>query len=59
VIETSAGTITSETGNFNLEVKDLPDKSVVRVSMIGFKARTFTIEELANKSLDSLQFGSG
>ena len=49
VIETSAGTITSETGSFKLEVKDLPDKSVVRVSMIGYKPRTFTIEELARK----------
>jgi CarboxypepD_reg-like domain len=49
VIETSVGTITSEKGNFKLEVKNLPNKSIVRFSMIGFKAKTFTIEELANK----------
>jgi len=49
VIETSVGTITSEKGNFKLEVKNLPNKSIIRFSMIGFKAKTFTIEELTNQ----------
>jgi len=49
VIETSVGTITDEKGNFKLEIKDLPNKSAIRFSMIGFKAQTFTIKELANK----------
>jgi hypothetical protein len=49
VMETSVGTITDEKGNFKLEVKNLPNQSAVRFSMIGFKAQTFTIEELAIK----------
>jgi len=49
VIETSVGTITDEKGIFRLEVKNLPGKSIVRFSMIGFKAQTISIEELAMK----------
>jgi hypothetical protein len=49
VIETSVGTITNEEGDFNLEVKGIPVNSRVRFSMIGFKSRIFTIEELSNK----------
>ena len=46
VIETTVGTITNERGNFRLDVKNLPPKSFVRISMIGFKARTYPIEQL-------------
>ena len=49
VIETSFGTITNEEGNFSLDIKGLPINSQVRISMIGFKSKTFTIEELSNK----------
>lgn len=49
VIETSYGTITDEKGNFKLEIKNLPNSLFVRFSMIGFKAKTYTIEELSNK----------
>jgi hypothetical protein len=49
VIETSSGTITDEEGNFNLEIKGLPVNSWVRFSMIGYKSKTFTIEELSDK----------
>lgn len=49
VINTPFGTITNEEGNFNLEVKGLPVNSFVRFSMIGFKSKTYTIEELSNK----------
>jgi hypothetical protein len=48
VIETSFGTITNEEGCFNLEVKGLSIKSLVRFSMIGYKSRTYTIEDLLN-----------
>jgi hypothetical protein len=46
VIGTTSGTITNENGNFRLDVKNLPAKSSVRISMIGFKARTFTLDQL-------------
>jgi len=49
VIETSTGTITNEAGNFKVDVKGLPINKVVRVSMIGFKSKTYTIEELSGK----------
>jgi len=49
VIETSVGTITDEKGNFKLDVKNLPNKSIVRFSMIGFKSHIYAIEELLNK----------
>jgi hypothetical protein len=49
VIETSFGTITNEEGNFNLEIKGLPVNAKVRFSMVGFKSKTFTIEDLSNK----------
>jgi hypothetical protein len=49
VIETSYGTITNENGNFNLDIKGLPVSSLVRFSIIGFKSRIFSIEELSDK----------
>ena len=49
VIETTFGTITNEKGNFRLDVINLPPKSIVRISMIGFKARTFTIDQLISE----------
>jgi hypothetical protein len=49
IIETSVATITNERGEFNLEIKGLPFNSLVRFSMVGFKSRNFTIQELINK----------
>lgn len=49
VIETTVGTVTSEKGDFLLDVKNLPSQSTVRISMIGYKSRTFTIDQLLNK----------
>jgi hypothetical protein len=49
VIGTTVGTITNEKGNFRLDVINLPPKSIVRISMIGFKSRTFTIDQLLIK----------
>jgi hypothetical protein len=46
VTETAVGTITDEKGNFRLDVNNIPPKSIVRISMIGFKARTFTLDQL-------------
>lgn len=49
VIETSSGTITNEEGKFRVDVKGLSINKVVRVSMIGFKSKSYTIEELLGK----------
>ncbi len=46
IVETAVGTITNETGNYNLDVIGLPVDSKVRFSMVGFQAQTYTIEEL-------------
>lgn len=49
VIETYSGTITNEEGKFSVDVKGLSINKVVRVSMIGYKSKTYTIEELLGK----------
>jgi hypothetical protein len=49
VVNTTSGTITNEQGKFTFAVKGLSTDAEVRFSMIGFKSRTFTIEELAGK----------
>jgi hypothetical protein len=49
VIGTTVGTITTDKGNFRLDVINLPPKSIVRISMIGYKSRTFTIDQLLIK----------
>lgn len=46
VMETTKGTITDENGNFILDVAGQSIKLPVRISMIGYKSLTFTIEEL-------------
>jgi len=49
IVKTHLGTITNENGKFNLEFKNQSPKAIVRFSMIGYKAQTFSIEELSNK----------
>ena len=49
IIKTPIGTITNESGKFNLEFKNQSPKAIVRFSMIGYKAQTFSIEELSEK----------
>jgi len=49
VIDTHLGIVTNEKGEFSIDVKGQSSKALVRVSMIGYKAQTFTIEDLANK----------
>jgi len=51
VMETSKGTITDENGNFNLDVTGQSIKLPVRISMIGYKSQTFTIEELSENQV--------
>lgn len=45
-IETTHGTISDEQGNFSLDVKGLPDSSLIRFSMIGYKPKTYKLKEL-------------
>ena len=49
IVKTPIGTITNESGKFNLEFKKQSPKAIVRFSMIGYKAQTFSIEELSDK----------
>ena len=49
IVKTPIGTITNEKGKFNLELKGQSPKAMVRFSMIGYKAQTFSVEELLNK----------
>ena len=49
VIDTSIGITTNEKGEFSLDVKGQSPKAKVRISMIGYKPQTFSIEELTNK----------
>lgn len=57
VMETTKGTITDENGNFNLDVTGQSIKLPVRISMIGYKSQTFTIEELS-KNQDVIKLKS-
>jgi len=49
VIDTPLGITTNEKGEFSLDIKSQSLKAIVRISMIGYKPQTFTIEELSNK----------
>ena len=49
VIDTPIGIVTNEKGEFSIDVKGQSSKAQVRVSMIGYKAQTFSIENLATK----------
>ena len=49
IVDTRYGTITDQQGMFRLEVKELDPESMLRISMIGYKAQSFTLEELRNK----------
>ena len=49
VIDTPLGITTNEKGEFSLDIKAQSPKAIVRISMIGYKPQTLTIEELSNK----------
>jgi hypothetical protein len=49
VIDTPIGITTNEKGEFSLDIKGQSPKAIVRISMIGYKPQTFSIEELTNK----------
>ncbi len=46
IINTNYGTITDSKGCFQIEAKGQDLSSIVRISMIGYEARMFTVEEL-------------
>jgi len=49
VIDTPIGITTNEKGEFGLDIKGQSPKAKIRISMIGYKPQTFSIEELTNK----------
>jgi hypothetical protein len=49
------GTITDETGTFALEINGLPAEVTVRFSMIGYAAQTFTIKDLSESDVNTIQ----
>ena len=49
VVDTRYGTITDQEGLFHLDVPGQDPESMVRISMIGFKAQTFTLAELSEQ----------
>ena len=49
VVGESIGAISGSQGEYSLDAKGLPDSKEVRISMIGYESRTFTIGELSGK----------
>ncbi|MFO7370910.1 MAG: carboxypeptidase-like regulatory domain-containing protein [Bacteroidales bacterium] len=45
-VETTHGAISDEHGYFSLDVKGLPDSSIIRFSMIGYTSRTYKLKDL-------------
>ena len=50
VINTNYGTITDDKGYFEFEVKGQDLSSIIRISMIGYEPRKFSIQELVNNN---------
>lgn len=50
IINTRYGTITDQKGEFGLKVREVEPESMVRISMIGYKSQTFTLDELLNRN---------
>ena len=50
VVNQPLGTITDETGAFILETDGLPVETTVRISMIGYKAKTYTVKQLSDNN---------
>jgi hypothetical protein len=46
VINIPRGTITNDHGDFELDCKNLPEDSNIRISMIGFESQIFSMREL-------------
>lgn len=49
ILNTPVGTITNDKGEFTLDVKGQPANAIIRISMMGYKAQTFSIEQLLKK----------
>jgi hypothetical protein len=50
VLNREMGTVSNETGKFALQVQPGMETDTIRMSMIGYKARTFTVRELLSKT---------
>lgn len=51
VLNTRIGTISDGLGNFSLELSNLPETAVLRISMIAYKPQTYIIGELTGETL--------
>ncbi len=51
IIGTNSGTITDESGRFSLKVGDYPLSAIVRISMVGYHAKTYDLSDLIGKDL--------
>ncbi len=49
VLRKEIGTVSNETGRYELAVKPGMESDTVRVSMIGYKAKTFTVKEMLSQ----------
>jgi hypothetical protein len=58
VVDQPRGTITDETGTFALETNGLSAETIVRFSMIGYRAQTFTVRELSDNNKISIKLES-
>ncbi len=50
ILNKGIGTVSNEKGEFNLTVPDSLKKHLVKISMIGYRAKTLFVEDLQNKS---------
>ena len=55
VVGQSLGTITDESGAFELETYGLSAETTVRFSMIGYIAKTYTIEQLSDNNEETIE----
>jgi len=58
VVGQPLGTITDETGAFELKTYGLPVETTVRFSMIGYIAKTYTVEHLSNNNGKTIELES-
>ena len=58
VIGQPRGTITDETGAFKLEINELPGEAIIRFSMIGYIAQTYTVKQFSDNSGKTIELES-
>lgn len=54
ILNKETGTVSDETGKYELHLKPGMESDSVRVSMIGYKARTFTVKELLSQKWNKI-----